>query len=171
MKDKKVFYTWQDIEDMTSDIIQQIAVDGEGFKPDYVVGLTRGGLIPATMISHYFEVPMHTLEIKLRDHAVEPESNTWMAQDALDGKKILIVDDINDTGETLSWIKEDWNCSGKLYDKGKSPHINWEANVRFAVLIENEPSKFGDVDYVSKFINKNENPQWIVYPWEEWWAI
>jgi hypoxanthine phosphoribosyltransferase len=135
-----------------------------------VVGLTRGGLIPATMISHYFEVPMHTLEIKLRDHATTPESNKWMAQDALDGKKILIVDDINDTGDTLAWIKQDWNNSGKVFTDGKS-EINWEANLRFAVLIENESSKFGDVDYVSKSINKNENPQWIVYPWEEWWAI
>lgn len=158
----KVYYHWQDIEDMTSDIIQQIAVDGDGFKPDYVVGLTRGGLIPATMISHYFQVPMHTLEIKLRDHAVKPESNKWMAQDAVDGKKILIIDDINDTGDTLAWLKNDWDKSGK---------INWESNIRFAVLIENEPSSFGDTDYVSKSINKNENPQWIVYPWEEWWAI
>lgn len=170
MADKKVYYSWQDIEDMISDIAQQIAVDGDGFKPDYVVGLTRGGLIPATMLSHYFEVPMHTLEIKLRDHAVTPESNKWMAQDALDGKKILIVDDINDTGDTLAWLKQDWNNSGKIFTDGKS-EINWEANVRFAVLTENEPSKFGDVDYVSKFINKNEDPQWIVYPWEEWWAI
>ena len=40
-----------------------------------------------------------------------------------------------------------------------------------AYLVENEPSTFGDVDYVSKFINKDKNPQWIVYPWEEWWAI
>jgi xanthine phosphoribosyltransferase len=170
MADKKIYYSWQDIEDMTSDVIQQIAVDGDGFKPDYIVGLTRGGLIPATMISHYFEVPMHTLEIKLRDHAVQPESNKWMAQDALDGKKILIVDDINDTGETLSWIKQDWNNSGKIIKNNKS-EINWEDNIRFAVLVENEPSKFGDVDYVSKFINKIDHPQWIVYPWEEWWAI
>jgi len=158
----KVYYSWQDIEDMTADIIQQIVVDKNNFKPDYVVGLTRGGLIPSTMISHYFQVPMHTLEIKLRDHATVPESNKWMASDAVQGKNILIVDDINDTGETLSWIKQDWEKSGK---------VNWESNVRFAVLIENEPSQFGRVNYVSKSINKNENPQWIVYPWEEWWAI
>ena len=85
-------------------------------------------------------------------------------------EEILIVDDINDTGDTLAWIKQDWNNSGKVVANGKS-EINWEANVRFAVLTENEPSKFGDVDYVSKFINKNEDPQWLVYPWEEWWAI
>lgn len=159
---KKEYYNWENVQDMISDIVQQIAVDGDNFKPDYVVGLTRGGLIPATMLSHYFEVPMHTLEIKLRDHATTPESNKWMAQDAVDGKNILIVDDINDTGDTLAWIKQDWNKQGE---------INWPANVRFAVLTENEPSKFGDVDYVSKFINKDENPSWIVYPWEEWWAI
>jgi xanthine phosphoribosyltransferase len=159
---KKEYYNWENVEDMISDIVQQIAVDGDNFKPDYVVGLTRGGLAPATMLSHYYQVPMHTLEIKLRDHSVEPESNKWMAQDAVDGKKILIVDDINDTGDTLAWIKQDWEKTGE---------INWPANIRFAVLVENEPSKFGDVDYVSKFINKNENPQWIVFPWEEWWAI
>jgi xanthine phosphoribosyltransferase len=159
---KKEYYNWENVEDMISDIVQQIAVDGDNFKPDYVVGLTRGGLIPATMLSHYYQVPMHTLEIKLRDHAVEPESNKWMAQDAVNGKNILIVDDINDTGDTLNWLKNDWNKQGE---------INWPANIRFAVLTENEPSKFGDVDYVSKFINKDENPSWIVYPWEEWWAI
>jgi len=159
---KKEYYNWENVQDMISDIVQQIAVDGDNFKPDYVVGLTRGGLIPATMLSHYFEVPMHTLEIKLRDHATTPESNKWMAQDAVDGKNILIVDDINDTGETLAWIKQDWNKQGE---------INWPANIRFAVLTENQPSKFSDVDYVSKFINKDENPSWIVYPWEEWWAI
>ena len=159
---KKVYYNWENIEDMISDIVQQIAVDGDKFKPDYVVGLTRGGLIPATMLSHYYQVPMHTLEIKLRDHAVKPESNKWMAKDAVNGKNILIVDDINDTGDTLTWLKNDWNKQGE---------INWPANIRFAVLVENEPSMFGDVDYVSKFINKKENPSWIVYPWEEWWAI
>ena len=87
-------------------------------------------LVPATMISHYFEVPMHTLEIKLRDHAVKPESNKWMVPRCLDGKKILIVDDINDTGDTLAWIKQDWDNSGKVFTE----EINWEAHVRFAVL-------------------------------------
>ena len=117
---KKEYYNWENIEDMVSDIVQQIAVDGDNFKPDYVVGLTRGGLIPATMLSHYYQVPMHTLEIKLRDHSVKPESNKWMAQDAVNGKNILIVDDINDTGDTLNWLKNDWNKQGE---------INWPANI------------------------------------------
>ena len=148
----KVYYHWQDIEDMTSDIIQQIAVDGDGFKPDYVVGLTRGGLIPATMISHYFQVPMHTLEIKLRDHAVKPESNKWMAQDAVNGKKILIIDDINDSGATINHIKQHWQLN----------------NLTFAVLINNTSSE-AEVDYSCVEINKREDDVWIVFPWEDWW--
>ena len=53
--------------------------------------------------------------------------------------------------------KQDWNNSGKIIT-GKNPEINWESNIRFATLVENEPSKFGDVDYVSKFINKIDLP-------------
>jgi hypoxanthine phosphoribosyltransferase len=30
-----------------------------GWRPDYIVGLTRGGLVPAVMISHYLNVPMY----------------------------------------------------------------------------------------------------------------
>lgn len=52
------------------------------WRPDYVVGLTRGGLLPAVMISHYLDVPCETLKISLRDHE-RTESNCWMADDAL----------------------------------------------------------------------------------------
>ena len=46
---------------------------------------------------------MFTLDVRLRDGGGIPtlESNTWMAQDAMAGKKIVLVDDINDTGETI----------------------------------------------------------------------
>ena len=38
------------------------------------------------------------------------------------------------------------------------PETNWESNIRFATLVENEPSKFGDVDYVSNYRNKIQSP-------------
>ena len=107
---KKVYYTDKQIDGMVHDIIRQM--NNDNWMPDYVVGLTRGGLVPALKISHYLGVPMETLKVSLRDNGVAGEaceSNCWMAEDAYDGKHILIVDDINDTGATLNWIKKDWS--------------------------------------------------------------
>ena len=109
---KKVYYTDKQIDSMIHDIIRQM--NNDNWMSDYVVGLTRGGLVPALKISHYLGIPMETLKVSLRDNGVEGEaceSNCWMAEDAYDGKHILIVDDINDTGATLNWIKKDWSLS------------------------------------------------------------
>lgn len=156
-----------------------------GWRPDYVVGITRGGLIPATMISHYLGVPCETLKVSLRD-GNESESNLWMAEQAFGyvpkedrgsgdadtdpayRKKILIVDDINDTGATLEWIKQDWP-SGCLPNHAAWLAI-WNGNVRFAVVVNNEASNFKNIDYSGKTINKLEDPVWIVFPWETWWT-
>ena len=62
--------------------VQKIIRKLGDWKPDYVVGITRGGLIPAVMISQYLDVPMHTLSISFRDGEGGPESNLWMAEDA-----------------------------------------------------------------------------------------
>jgi len=167
----KKYYSWQDVTHMVADICRQLAHDE--WKPDYVVGITRGGNIPATMISQYLGCGCHALKVSLRDDA-DSESNLWMAEDAFnynsDGepKKILIVDDINDTGATFNWIMQDWQ-GGCLPD---APEWNaiWGRNVRFAVLTDNLSSNFeGKVDYYADEVNKAEDPVWLVYPWEEWW--
>ena len=104
---KKIYYTWQDIENQTQEVLRKIQLDD--WRPDYVVGLTRGGLVPANLISQYLEVPMETLKVSLRDADMyhPPESNLWMAEDALGYKQeipknILIVDDINDSSASTT---------------------------------------------------------------------
>ena len=151
------------------------------WRPDYIVGLTRGGCLPAVMISHYFNVRCEMLKVSLRDgDASSCESNLWMAEDAFgyenydtmassNGRKnILIVDDINDSGATLNWIMEDWQ-SGCLPN-----HENWGEvfgnNVKFAVVIDNLASNCKvKMDFVGDEINKAENNIWIEFPYEEWW--
>ena len=117
------------------------------------------------MMSHSLNIPMHTLNVSLRDGG-EQESNLWMAEDAYEGKNILIIDDINDTGATLDWIIEDWQASCFPGNTSVWNEV-WGGNVRFAVLIDNVSSKFSrKVDYCGREINKAERDVWIVYPWE-----
>ena len=167
---KKIYYSWQDVENQTQEILRQLQRDA--WRPDYVVGLTRGGLVPANLISQYLEVPMETLKVSLRDGG-QTESNCWMAEDAFGykqeiAKNILIVDDINDSGATLNWIKQDWQSSCFPND----PHwaFVWGNNVRVATLVDNEASASElNVSYTAVGLNKAEEDVWIVFPWEDWW--
>ena len=167
----KIYYTWRDVEHHTQEILRQICSDS--WRPDYVVGLTRGGLVPANLISQYLGCRMETLKVSLRDDT-ECESNLWMAEDAFGHemdrpKNILIVDDINDTGATLNYIREDWP-SGCFPDNPRWTEV-WGSNVRVAVLVDNESSKSEiPVSYSAVDINKAEQDSWIVFPWESWWS-
>jgi hypoxanthine phosphoribosyltransferase len=170
---KKIFYSWKDVQGAVIDIARQLHQDD--WRPDYIVGITRGGLIPATLLSQYLDTKMHTLGVSLRDSETGPESNLWMAEDAYgynreDGvpaaKNILIVDDINDSGATIAWIKQDWQ-SGCLPNDARWDHV-WGQNVRFATLSNNVGSK-ETVDYSVWEVSKAEEDCWLVYPWEDFW--
>jgi len=160
---KKHIYDWTDVERMVTHIITEMYNDN--YRPDYIVGLTRGGLVPAIMMSNRTGIPMYTLDVRLRDRdglQIKTESNEWMPTDAFNGKNILIIDDINDSGATFNWITNDW--------ASKYPDANiqkiWDNNVRFAVLTENMSSEFGNVRYQAHEVNKAEKDVWLVYPWE-----
>ena len=153
-------------------------IGNSDWRPDYIVGLTRGGLLPAVMISQYFDIPCEALKISLRD-GTECESNLWMAEDAFGYnaaeigdplcKNILVVDDINDQGSTLNWLMADWE-SGCLPGDPRWEHV-WNYNVRFAVVVDNLSSKCtAKMDYVGMEVNKAENDVWIEFPYEEWWT-
>ena len=146
---KKVYVSWSDVQRQTQEILRQIHLDR--WKPDYVVGITRGGLTPANLISQYLDCPMYALQVRLRDgDDSECESNLWMAEHAFghevydpmcseDGRKnILIVDDINDSGATINWIRQDWQNSC-FPDDERWAEV-WGNNVRIATLYDNETS-------------------------------
>lgn len=180
---KKHYYTWNDVERMCQQIVVQMYKDD--WLPDYIVGITRGGNVPATIISNMLGIRCEALKVKLRDNVPDEscETNCWMADDSFGyvpveekeiyksrwdikkRKNILIVDDINDTGATFNWIKNDWQSSC-LPNEVDAWNSVWGKNVRFAVLTENLSSEFNLVSYHAHEVNKAEEDTWLVYPWE-----
>ena len=149
----KKFYTWADIHKMSTYLAK--LVEPKFFT--HIIGISRGGCIPATIISHKLDIPMIPITISTRDHAKEmiPEfpvghgtGDPW-----IDRYKFLVVDDINDTGHTFKRVREIMRHRGARYTE-------------YAVLIDNEPSEF-DVDWWAQKIDKSKDPAWIVYPWEQ----
>lgn len=149
----KTYVTWNEIHDQVQSIAQQLAVDN--WKPEVIVGIARGGLHPALLLSNYFNVPMETIRCQLRDGDGTLTATGIIPAD----KKILIVDDINDTGATLLKITQELDSI-----------MGSQVEVKVAVLYDNESSDFNAVDYSAITINKANEDQWFVYPWEDWWA-
>ena len=184
---KKHYYSWTDVEKMCVSIVNQMYKDN--WRPDYIVGITRGGNVPATIISNMTGIRCESFKVSLRDgeSGKTGDSMLWMASDAfgynedLSGettkvagarwdislrKKILIVDDINDTGATFGWIKQDWMNACMPNETGAWDSV-WSNNVRFATLTDNLASEFDQcVNYCCDTINKSEDDVWLVYPWE-----
>ena len=163
---KKVYLNWTHIKNYVHEILHQIAKTS--WRPDYVVGISRGGLLPAVMISQYFNIPMKPLQVSLRDN-IETVSDLGMADDAFGGKNILVVDDINDSGATINWIQHDWPDG--CFPTDHRWNEVWGNNVRIAVLVDNESSENKiPVSYSGIDINKHTDPQWIYFPWEDFWS-
>lgn len=173
--------SYKSIEKTTQSIIREIQLSK--FSPDYIVGLNFNGALPAMLISNYFDVPVHTLNLNN-----EHELNAWMAEDAFGyisqsdrksltssssneyKKNILVVTGLNNTGETLKWLKQDWQ------DSCLPSHESWETvwgnNVKFAALVNNEASEFLDVDYVGSYLEVGEDDEnvYINFAFDNWWS-
>ena len=138
--------TWDDYNELVSSIASQLG----DWEPQAIVGLTRGGLVPAVQFSHMFNVKLYTLNISLRDGKAPSTKFNWKQLEKYD--RILIVDDINDSGATLHEVHNQF-------------YGNALNNPRFATLLSKRSSKM-DVDYAGEHINTSKENDWIVFPWE-----
>ena len=136
----------QDIIKLTSDIITS------GFEFDYIVGIVRGGAIPAVCLSHSLGIPMRVVswstfhKDQMREHALD------IAEDICDGKRILLVDDILDSGRTMQELLDDWDCK--------------QDNLKLAVLLHNTDQPIVP-DFFGRRFRRAKSPDWIDFWWEQ----
>ncbi len=118
---------WIIVEYLVSILVEKIKKSD--IKYDMIVGINRGGLIPAVMLSHKLELPMITM----------------MPDDVLpEGLRHLIVDEIYDTGNTITKIK------------ANNPTAD------FAVLYHNV-----DLPSLKFYGLKTALDKWLIFPWEK----
>ena len=139
------------IDNLNEDILSLISqVRSANLKIDVILSVNRGGCIPGVYLSHGLKLPHKVIDLQLRDGTNIPDSNS-VKNLKINSKKILIIDDINDTGSTFIHLNRIINANNtKKY---------------FACLINNIGSKF-QVEFYGRSINKVEKPSWYVFPWE-----
>ena len=130
------------------------AVAAGAWAPDYVVGIGRGGLVPAVYISHELGTPMLSVDHSSKVPGFAEELLHKVAEKSAAGVKLLFVDDINDSGGTIATIRR------ILADHGGEA-----GNLRFAVVMNNASSQ-AQVDYWAEMIDRASDKRWFVFPWE-----
>jgi len=141
--------TWKQIHKML--IKQSKKILSDHFIPNIIIAVTRGGWIPARLLSDLLEVHnITTIGIKSYSNIATKMNQPIINQKLkilISGKKILLVDDVADSGESLQLAKK---------------HILKQNNVevKIATIYKKNKSKI-DPDYYEKTI-KN----WIIFPWE-----
>ena len=142
------------IEDLNIDlkaIVKQIKL--ASFSPELVLSINRGGCIPGIYLSHYLKVPHKVINVQLRDG--DRDIDFELQKKYLTNKKrVLIVDDINDTGKT--------------FEETKKIIVGDNCDFKFCALLDNIQSS-QKIDFQGKTINKSIDPLWYIFPWENWW--
>jgi uncharacterized protein len=151
MPDKEAYIapSWDRIYEMLLDLALRIR--NSGFKPDYIVGVSRGGWAPGRILSDLLE-NSHTVNIKIEFYlgigktAQIPEITQPLSEDIAQ-KYVLVVDDVADSGRSMQVAVE------HMIRKGAS-------GVKTATVYYKPQSIFKPDFYA------DSTPDWIIFPWE-----
>ncbi|WP_456367508.1 phosphoribosyltransferase [Thermococcus sp.] len=145
----KVYLTWWQVDRAVFALANELK---KRFMPDVIVGIARGGLIPAVMLSHILgDVEIKVIDIKFYKSVEERMEKPVVAiplHGSLEGKKVVIVDDVSDTGKTLEVVIDEVKKAGA-------------SEVKVACLSMKPWTKVVPDFYVFR------TDKWVVFPWEE----
>ncbi|WOK36497.1 phosphoribosyltransferase [Sphingomonas sp. C3-2] len=129
-------------------------VRASGWIPDFIIGIGRGGLVPGVYLSHAMDVRMLSIDYSSKIYGFGEQLLAEVALRSASGEKVLLVDDINDSGNTICVLREAIEAAGGDL-----------SNVRVAVMINNV-SSIEQVDYSVQTIDRKVTKDWFVFPWE-----
>jgi len=150
--------TWQGFGDACRQIAEQIA--DSGWMPDLIVAIARGGMLPAGAISYALGVKANgAINVEFYTGVgktmLEPEIlEPYMDISSLEGKRVLIVDDVADSGKTLKLIMD------LIAKEGLSMGSDTAKVDARSATIYLKPTSIIKPDYVFKQTDK-----WINFPW------
>jgi hypoxanthine phosphoribosyltransferase len=146
---KLLHTTWEDVERLSEELAQKIIESG--FEPDLVVAISRGGFDPARILCDQLGIRrLASVQVEfysgIQDTAEKPRIVYPLNADVR-GKRVLLVDDVSDTGDSLMLAKEHVLAGSPGELKVATLHIKPWTSLR--------------PDY-----HASETEAWIVYPWE-----
>ncbi len=140
---------WEGFGVAGRELAQSIA--DSGYQPEIIIAIARGGLLPAGHLAYALGLKLAdaiNVEFYTDVHETLPDPvllEPLLDTDAIQGKRLLVVDDVADSGRTLSLVLELLRGLG--------------AEARSAVLYA-KPTSVVDPDFVWK-----RTDEWIVFPW------
>lgn len=139
--------TYKEVEDCVKKIFNDISKDE--YNPDYIIAISRGGLLPGVLLSYMIDVPLIPVSVIFVDG-----ENEFLFPNVLNmnNKKFLVIDDINDTGETFDFLVKEFT----------KQEIR---NIKFAAVCNKEKGTF-KVDYVGACLDSVDD-KWVIFPWEK----
>ncbi len=151
MEFKAKLVTWDDIEKWCEEINKKMLKDGI---PDAIIGLSRGGLVPARILSDM--ILMKNLYAIKTEHwgltaTVDGKADLKYGLNvSIEGKNVLVVDDITDTGQSMKLAYD--------YIKTLKPK-----SVKTSTMLHIGHSSFVP-DYYAQFVTDKEWT-WFIFPW------
>mgnify|MGYP001117035389 CR=1 FL=1 len=142
--------TWAEFYDLAKSLSRLIK--SSGWQPDLVVAIGRGGYVPARVVCDFLVHDLLT-SMKVEHWGIAAQKKDqatvrFPLATGVSGRKVLIVDDVTDTGDTLT--------TAVGYVESLGPE-----EIRTAVLQHKTSSAFEPDFYVEKITDW----KWIIYPW------